>query len=267
MWTALSETQAFLTYGMKGARHTSARSFPGLMTTSNSLPLRHRLVSGHASPMGQPAEKRRSATYAVDLGRRATYADLEAVPPGKVAELIDGQLYVFPRPAPRHLYTEGGVTHALAGPFQYGRGGPGGWWILQEPEVHFPEPAEPGGVQVVDPDHAGWRVERMPELPETAYFPLPPDWVCEVLSPSTEDHDRETKMPLYAHNGVPCAWLVDPIARTLEVYVLGKSRRWSEPTIHKGDARVRIPPFDAIEFNLADLWPPVPRGGKTLGRK
>jgi Uma2 family endonuclease len=208
----------------------------------------------------------RGSQYAVKLGRRATYADLEQVPDGKVAELINGQLYVFPRPAPRHLNAELGLSAALRGPFQDDEGGPGGWWIIPEPEVHFPEPAEPGGIQVVDPDIAGWRVERMPELPETAYFPLPPDWVCEVLSPSTEEHDRGTKMPLYAHNGVPWAWLVDPIKRVVEVYVLGKSQRWREPTIHRDDARVRLAPFDAIELNLAKLWAPAPRG-KTPGGK
>jgi Uma2 family endonuclease len=195
--------------------------------------------------MGQPAEK----------PRRATYADLEAVPPGKVAELINGTLYVFPRPAPPHISASSVLGAELNGPFQRGRGGPGGWWILDEPELHFPEPAEPGGIQVVDPDLAGWRRERMPELPKTAYFPLAPDWICEVLSASsTETHDRETKMPLYAANAVPWVWLVDPIQRTLEVYVLGEDGRWKEPTIHRGEDRVRAVPFDAIELHLSDLW-------------
>lgn len=194
--------------------------------------------------MGQPAEKR----------RRATYADLEAVPPGKVAELIGGQLYVMPRPAPRHSKAAGRLMVRLGGPFDLGEGGPGGWWILPEPELHFPDPTAPGEIDAVVPDLAGWRVERMPELPETAYFSLAPDWICEVLSPSTVKEDRNEKMPLYAREGVNWAWLVDPIARTLEVYVLGEGRRWKEPTIHRGDARVRAVPFDAIEFNLADLW-------------
>src|SRR5689334_1041236 len=132
--------------------------------------------TGHAGGMGQPAKK----------PRRATYADLEAVPPGKMAELIDGELYVFPRPAPRHLNAGSELISALRPPFHHGDGGPGGWWVLAEPEIHFPEPAEPEGIQVVDPDAAGWRRERMPELPEdTAYFVQSPDWVCEVLSPST----------------------------------------------------------------------------------
>ena len=194
--------------------------------------------------MGQPAEKR----------RRATYADLEAVPPGKVAEIIDGTLYVFPRPAPKHANASSVLGGKLSGPFQLGDGGPGGWWILDEPELHFPHPTVAGEVEVVDPDLAGWCVERMPELPETAYFPLAPDWVCEVLSKSTEDHDRAYKMPLYAREGVRHAWLVDPIKRTLEVHVLGEDRRWQEPTIHRGDARVRAVPFDAIELNLSVLW-------------
>src|SRR5829696_4191700 len=154
--------------------------------------------------MGQPVEKR----------RRATYADLEAVPPGKVAELIGGQLYVMPRPAPRHANAAGRLQGKLSGPFDLGEGGPGGWWILPEPELHFPDPAAPGEIDAVVPDVAGWRVERMPELPETAYCPLAPDWICEVLSPSTEKADRHEKMPLYAREGVRWAWLVDPIART-----------------------------------------------------
>jgi Uma2 family endonuclease len=194
--------------------------------------------------MGQPAEKR----------PRATYADLEAVAPGKVAELINGQLYVFPRPAFPHLNAEGALTELLRGPFHRGRGGPGGWWIVPEPEVHFPEPAEPDGVQVVDPDLAGWRRERLPKpLTKPAHFTVTPDWLCEVLSTSTEEHDRGTKMPLYAHNGVRWVWLVDPIARTLEVYVL-EAGRWREPRVYRDVARVRAVPFDAIEIDLADLW-------------
>jgi Uma2 family endonuclease len=194
--------------------------------------------------MGYPAEQR----------RRATYADLEAVPPGKVAELVDGMLYVFPRPAPKHTNTSSMLGYELIGPFQRGRGGPGGWWILDEPELHFPHPRDPGEIQVVDPDLAGWRRERMPELPETAYFSLAPDWVCEVLSPSTEEFDRGTKMALYAREGVRWAWLVDPVARTLEVYELGERRRWGSPSIHRDADRVRGVPFDAIELDLSVLW-------------
>jgi Uma2 family endonuclease len=195
--------------------------------------------------MGHPAEK----------PRRATYADLEAVPRGNVAELIGGQLYVFPRPAPRHANAATRLAGQLSGPFDLGHGGPGGWRILIEPELRFPDPTEPRGFHVVDPDLAGWRRDRMPELPETAYIDIPPDWVCEVLSRSTEEHDRETKMPLYAENGVRWAWLIDPIKRSLEVYTLGPGQRWNEPTTHKDAARVQAVPFELKELDLSLLWP------------
>ena len=192
---------------------------------------------------------------------RATYADLEAVPDRFVAELIAGMLHVMPRPAPRHAKASTRLTAKLGGPFDLGEGGPGGWVILDEPELHFPDPhpEEPGDIEAVVPDIAGWTLERMPELPETAHFELAPDWICEVLSTSTEDVDRKEKMPLYAREGVRHAWLVDPIAKTLEVYRLGARRRWSKPEIHHGAARVRVAPFDAIELDLSVLWAPTAR--------
>jgi Uma2 family endonuclease len=195
--------------------------------------------------MGHPAEKL----------RRATYADLEAVPPLQVAELIRGTLHVFPRPAPRHANASSVLGGRLSGPFQLGDGGPGGWWILDEPEIHFPDPEAPGEIEAVVPDLAGWTTERLPELPDTAYFELAPDWICEVLSKSTETVDREEKMPIYAREGVLHAWLVDPIAQTLEVYALGPGRRWGKPAVHRGSVRVRVPPFEAIEIDLANLCP------------
>ncbi|MFT3767170.1 MAG: Uma2 family endonuclease [Minicystis sp.] len=196
--------------------------------------------------MGLPAEKT----------RRATYADLEAVPSNKVAELIRGTLHVMPRPAPRHAHAASALGVKLGNPFGFGEGGPGGWRILDEPELHFhdPAPEKPGDIEVVVPDLAGWRLARMPELPETAYFELAPDWICEVLSKSTEDVDRNEKMAIYAREGVAHAWLVDPIAQTLEAYTLLAGRRWSEPVVHRGKARVRVPPFDAVELDLAVLW-------------
>jgi Uma2 family endonuclease len=161
--------------------------------------------------MGQPAEK----------PHRATYADLEAVPSTKVAELIGGVLHVMPRPAPRHARASSALGVELGGPFDRGRGGPGGWWILDEPELHYPDPAAPGEIEALVPDLAGWRRRRMPELPDEAFFALAPDWICEVLSKSTEDTDRNEKMPIYAREGVRHAWLIDPITKTLEVFVLG----------------------------------------------
>jgi Uma2 family endonuclease len=196
--------------------------------------------------MGHPAEKPR---------RRATYADLEAVPPGKVAELIRGTLHVMPRPHPRHARASSRLTIELGGPFDLGRGGPGGWVLLDEPELHFPDPEAPGEIEALVPDIAGWRRERLPELPEEAYFTLAPDWICEVLSTSsTEERDREEKMPIYAREGVRHAWLVDPVKKTLEAYELGERQRWGTPVVHRGDARVRIAPFEELELDLSLLW-------------
>jgi len=192
--------------------------------------------------MGDPAEK---------LTRRATYADLAAVPPHKVAEIIRGVLHTFPRPAPKHARASTALGGELFGPFDRGRGGPGGWRILDEPELHF-GPAEDEDVLV--PDIAGWRVERLPRLPEEAYFRLAPDWVCEVLSPSTAATDRAEKMPIYAREGVRHAWLVDPLARTLEVFALGADGRWILAGVHRGDAAIRAEPFEALELELALLW-------------
>jgi len=200
--------------------------------------------------MGHPAEV--IAPTAEEHLRRATYADLEAVPPGKVAELVDGTLYVFPRPASPHAYAASGIGADLVGPFQRGRGGPGGWIILDEPELHFAHPTY-AEVEALVPDLAGWRCERMPAMPDVPFFTLAPDWICEVLSPSTRTHDRERKMAVYARQEVRWAWLVDPIERTLEVFTLAGGR-WGEATVYQGAERVRAVPFDAVELDLALLW-------------
>ena len=125
------------------------------------------------------------------------YGALEALPEGVNGEIIAGQLYAFPRPAARHGLAASSLDGDLFNPFSRGRGGPGGWWITVEPEVHFVH-----DVELCVPDLAGWHRDRMPELPEDHRFPIVPDWVCEILSPSTASHDRETKMPLYARYGV-----------------------------------------------------------------
>jgi Uma2 family endonuclease len=194
--------------------------------------------------MGLPAEKM----------RRATYADLQAVPATKVAELIRGTLYVMPRPAARHARASSALGVELGGPFDRGRGGPGGWWILDEPELHFPDPTAPGEEDALVPDLAGWRRERLPALPDVAAFTLAPDWICEVLSKSTEQHDREVKMPVYARAGVRHAWLIDPVAKTLEVYTLGAEGIWGEAVISSGGDVVRAVPFDAVGLDLSALW-------------
>jgi Uma2 family endonuclease len=188
------------------------------------------------------------ATPAPHDRRQALYDAYCAVPEYQRAEIIDGTLYVLPRPAPRHANASSVLGGKLNGAFQLGDGGPGGWWIIDEPELHL-VPLEP-----MAPDLAGWHVERMPALPETAYFTLAPDWICEVLSKSTEAVDRNKKLPLYAAHGVPHVWLIDPLAKTLEVHTLDDDRRWRDVRVFEGDARVRADPFAAIELDLAALW-------------
>ena len=182
----------------------------------------------------------------VPLGRPATYDDLVQVPDHLVAEIVDGELWTSPRPAPRHTEAASLLGGDLIGPYGRGKGGPGGWRILDEPELHL-------GADVLVPDIAGWRRERMPRLPETAYFPVVPDWVCEVLSPSTAFLDRTRKLRIYAREGVRHAWLVDPVARTLEVLRL-EGGRWTVVATHGASEVVRVEPFDAIELELGALW-------------
>lgn len=180
------------------------------------------------------------------LKKDATYADLCALPENFVAEILGGELYASPRPAFAHAHAFGALFRKLGRHFQDGDDGPGGWWFLCEPELHF-------GADVLVPDIAGWRRERMPAIPNVAYFTLAPDWLCEVLSPSTESIDRRKKLPIYAREGVAHAWLVDPLQQTLEVLRL-ESQRWSMVADHEGSAKVRAEPFEAIELTLRALW-------------
>ncbi len=190
--------------------------------------------------------------------RPATYDDLLAVPSHLVAEILDGELHTSPRPAPRHADAATGLSGALRGPFDRGRGGPGGWRILGEPELHLGrDVAVP---DVVVPDIAGWKRARLPRLPDKAYLDIAPDWVCEVLSPSTAAIDRVKKLTIYAREGVGHAWLVDPIDQTLELLALERSR-WVLVATYAGADVVRAEPFDAIELDLALLWDdPSPAG-------
>ena len=178
--------------------------------------------------------------------RPATYDDLIKIPDNLVAEIVGGELHASPRPAPRHSVAETIIGTLIAGPFHLGRGGPGGWWILQAPELHL-------AADVVVPDFAGWRRARMPSPPETAYIELAPDWVCEVLSPSTASLDRTRKLAVYARERVAHSWLVDPVARTLEVLRL-EADRWVIVSSHAGRESVRAEPFSVVELALSDLW-------------
>jgi len=176
----------------------------------------------------------------------ATYEDVIAAPEEKVAELVEGDLYLSPRPAPRHGRVSSALGSDLHDAFDRGRHGPGGWWILDEPELHLY-----GDVMV--PDIAGWRRERLPELPEGPGFEIAPDWLCEVLSPSTEKFDRLQKLPRYALAGVAHLWLVDPSKRRLEVY--GRvDLQWVLLEEYSGDAAVSAPPFEPVPIELAPLW-------------
>lgn len=179
--------------------------------------------------------------------KRATYADLEAVHPHLVAEIIDGILRTHPRPSPRHGVAASMLGYELIGPFHKGVGGLGGWLFVGEPESHLRE-------HVLVPDIAGWRLERMPVLPEKAFFEIAPDWVCEVLSASTETRDRTVKMRIYAEAGVGHVWIVDPRQQLLEAFSLHDGRWLLEGTWSSDDV-LRAAPFEAVSFSLANLWP------------
>lgn len=180
--------------------------------------------------------------------RRATYEDLLKVPDIVIAEIIDGELITSPRPASPHARAASVIRgeldsfdRRLGGP-----GGPGGWWILFEPELHL-------GADILVPDLAGWRRERMPVLRDVPYFEQAPDWVCEVVSPSTGRLDRVRKMPVYAREQVGHLWLVDPLQRTLEVCHL-EGRRWVLLSTHGDAASDHVEPFEAIEIDLSRWW-------------
>jgi Uma2 family endonuclease len=203
--------------------------------------------------MSQPARKQ-------EPRRRATYADLVAVPEHLVAELIDGELIVSPRPATPHAFASSSMGADLFVRFGRGGGGdeaPGGWWILDEPELSL------GGDALI-PDLGGWRRERVPVFPNVPRFELAPDWVCEVVSPSTARTDRMKKMAVYARERVGHVWLVDPLAQTLEVFRL-EGGRWVVVEVYGGDMAVRAEPFEAVGIELKHWWPPEPAPAGAAG--
>lgn len=184
--------------------------------------------------------------------RKATYQDVLDAPENMVAELIDGELHLQPRPAKPHAQVSSVLGAQLVTRFQLGQGGPGGWWIIDEPEIHFDS-------QVLVPDLAGWRLQNTPDFDWTlAYYTERPDWVCEVLSPSTARIDRIKKLEIYRQAEIEWAWLVDPLAHTIEIY------RWSEQgwlrtQVVDGEEAASLEPFEAVPLELALIWPPVPR--------
>jgi Uma2 family endonuclease len=183
----------------------------------------------------------------------ATYEDILNAPDGMVAELINGALHLQPRPSSRHARASFRLAGRLDDPFENGVGGPGGWWFAFEPELHL-------GRDVLVPDIAGWQRKRMPDFPDVAAFEMPPDWVCEILSPRTREYDLTEKRAVYAQAGVRWLWFVDPDVRTLESFAL-ENDRWVLMAAVHGDVNVRLPPFDAIAFPLGALWAPAPQTG------
>lgn len=177
------------------------------------------------------------------LKNDATYADLCEVPEHFVAEMFDGELYATPRPALPHARASSRLVGFLD---SFNHSGAAGWEILFEPELHF-------GSDVLVPDIAGWRRERLPTLPPDPFLTLAPDWVCEVVSPSTESLDRGRKLLRYAREGVVHVWLVDPLKQVLEVLSL-ESGRWTMVGRYEGNARVSAAPFEAVELELGALW-------------
>ena len=189
---------------------------------------------------------------AAKSNKRATYADLERLPSNVVGEILFGILHVTPRPGLSHTWVASALGSDLLQLFERGRGGPGGWIILDEPELHLG--SEP---DVLVPDIAGWRRERLTVVPDEPFMKLAPDWVCEVVSPSTEVADRRDKMEIYARERVRYAWLVDPAQRSVEVFRLD-GQEWRTLNVWSGDAKVRAEPFDAVEIDLAMLWERLP---------
>lgn len=187
------------------------------------------------------------ASLAVLLNRPATRVDLEALPADVKGEIIDGVLYTQPRPRAPHGNASGGMFHGVSGPFHFDPRGPGGWWILPEPGIELPDAPE------VAPDIAGWRRERLPRLPTREAIRLAPDWVCEILSPSTRAYDRRVKFPFYARVGVGHLWVVDTQANTVEVKRLVDGR-WSEIAVFADDEVLSAEPFEAAQIPLRPLW-------------
>jgi Uma2 family endonuclease len=177
----------------------------------------------------------------------ATYADLEKVPPHLVAEIIHGVLETHPRPVPRHGLAANALGFEVTGPYQRGRGGPGGWVFMTEPELHI-------GADVLVPDIAGWRRERMPSTPENVGITVAPDWICEILSPSTARLDQGPKRRIYAEAGVGFLWMLDPATRVLDAYQL-VTGKWLLLGTATGSGDISFPPFDAISFSLDVLFP------------
>jgi len=183
--------------------------------------------------------------------RRATYQDVLDAPPDLIAEVLNGELHLQPRPVIAHQRASSELGADLVTSVGR-RGPPDGWVILDEPELHLGHASD---LAIVVPDLAGWRLTRLPTPPATAFITLAPDWVCEVLSPGTEVRDRTLKLQIYAREGVGHLWFVSVQTRHIEVYRLDpESRLWTLLGTAHGDAKVRFAPFEVVELDLSRLW-------------
>ncbi|HEX4954190.1 MAG TPA: Uma2 family endonuclease [Thermoanaerobaculia bacterium] len=180
--------------------------------------------------------------------RPAGWEDIVAAPEGQKAEVLAGELTLHPRPRPRHGRAQIALGGSIGAPFDFGEDGPGGWWIVAEPDLYF------GPHDIVSPDLVGWRRERLPELPEARPVTVVPDWICEVLSPSSIQRDRVLKADLYLRAGVPHYWLLDIPARILEAFE-ARQGGWFRLGGWAPPQRAAIPPFDAVEIEVARLFP------------
>lgn len=195
------------------------------------------------------------ADLAVKLSHPPTLADIDALPAHMKGEIIDGVFYAMTRPRGFHQSVAGRVHFDVAGPFDRGRGGPGGWWILPEPGIELPNSPE------VSPDVAGWKRERLPGMPRTKSIQVVPDWVCEVLSSTTRRYDLRTKRPFYAKVGVAHLWVVDPDARVVTASRL-ENGRWSELGVWGDEADARMPPFEDAAIHVGEWWAGGEDGGE-----
>lgn len=183
--------------------------------------------------------------------RRATYDDVLRAPANTIAEVLYGTLYTHARPAVPHASASSHLGSLITGPFRFGTGGPGGWILLDEPELHLG--SEP---DILVPDLAGWHRDRLAGLPrERPWTAVAPDWICEVLSPSTQAIDRGLKLEIYLREQVRHVWLIDPINLILEIY-RHDGPLWHRVAGYTGNVTVRAEPFDAIELPLQWLWEP-----------
>ena len=187
-----------------------------------------------------------------DTARRpATIEDLDRTPAdGRVYEILGGSLEAQPRPRPSHSRAQSRLNGQLSDPFDAGRGGPGGWWLLTEPEVRRSQH------DIVVPDVAGWRRERLARLPTNRPIDTPPDWICEVVSPNDRGRDRVRKASLYLRAGIPHYWILDTDARSLEAFA-ARAGAWRRSGGRTDGDTPRIPPFESIELDISSLFPPL----------